>query len=57
MYDKDGDVYGVKAAVKRKVLLTMNEDEKRTPVIFETLAKFKLDDDVGYGVLEYLLRK
>ena len=57
MYDKDGDVYGVKAVVKRKVILAMNEDEKRTPVIFETLAKFKLDDDVGYGVLEYLLRK
>jgi hypothetical protein len=38
-------------------MLPMNEDEKRTPVIFETLAKFKLDDDVGYGVLEYLLRK
>ena len=57
MYDKDGDVYGVKAVVKRKVMLAMNEDEKRTPVIFETLAKFKLDDDVGYGVLEYLLRK
>ena len=51
MYDKDGDVYGVKGVVKRKAMMHFeSEDEKRTPVMCETLAKFKMDDEVGFGV-------
>ena len=58
LHDKDGDVHGVKAVVKHKATMPFTSKEGRvTTLMHESLAKFTLDDDVGYGIVEYLVRK
>jgi len=59
MYDKDGVVYGVKGEVKKKAIMEFKGENDRGSIMFETLAKYRIDDgeDAGYGIAEYLLRK
>lgn len=58
LHDKEGDVHGVKAVVKHKTALPFtSRDGKVVSHMHECLAKFTLDDDVGYGIVEYLVRK
>lgn len=58
LHDKEGDVHGAKAVVRHKVILPMAvKDGKVLSIMHETLAKFTLDDDMGFGIVEYLLRK
>jgi len=59
MYDKDGVVYGVKGEVKKKAVMEFKGENDRGSIMFETLARYRMDDgeDVGYGIAEYLLRK
>jgi hypothetical protein len=58
LHDKDGDVHGAKAIVKHKVALPFtSKDDKVLSLMHECLSKFTLDDDVGYGIVEYLVRK
>ncbi|OPY34157.1 MAG: hypothetical protein A4E32_00427 [Methanomassiliicoccales archaeon PtaU1.Bin124] len=57
-YDSDGNVYGTKGVTKKKALLKFEgEDKKHQAIMWETLTKFKIDDEVGYGIAEYLIRK
>jgi len=58
LHDKDGDVHGAKAVIKHKVALPFtSKDDKVLSLMHECLSKFTLDDDVGYGIVEYLVRK
>lgn len=58
LHDKEGDVHGVKAVVKHKTVMPFaSRDGKVISHMHECLAKFTLDDDVGYGIVEYLIRK
>ncbi|MDD1747515.1 MAG: hypothetical protein LUQ16_07115 [Methanomassiliicoccales archaeon] len=58
LHDKEGDVHGVKAVVKHKSTMPFaSRDGKVVSHMHECLAKFTLDDDVGYGIVEYLIRK
>jgi len=59
MYDKDGVVYGVKGEVKKKAIMEFKGENDRGSIMFETLAKWRIDDgeDAGYGIAEYLFRK
>jgi hypothetical protein len=59
MYDKDGVVYGVKGEVKKKTIMEFKGENDRGSIMFETLARYRMDDgeDVGYGIAEYLFRK
>ena len=58
LHDKEGDVHGVKAVVKHKATMPFaSRDGKVVSHMHECLAKFTLDDDVGYGIVEYLIRK
>jgi hypothetical protein len=58
LHDKEGDVHGVKAVVKHKATMPFaSRDGKVVSHLHECLAKFTLDDDVGYGIVEYLIRK
>jgi hypothetical protein len=59
MYDKDGVVYGVKGEVKKKAVMEFKGENERGSIMFETLARYRIDDgdDVGYGIAEYLFRK
>jgi len=59
MYDKEGVVYGVKGEVKKKAVLEFKDGGDRGSILFETLAKYRIDDgdDAGYGIAEYLFRK
>lgn len=58
LHDKEGDVHGVKSVIKHKATLPFaSRDGKVTSHMHECLAKFTLDDDVGYGIVEYLIRK
>ncbi len=58
LHDKDGDVHGAKAVVKHKVALPfISKDERVLSVMHECLSKFNLDDDVGFGIVEYLIHK
>jgi hypothetical protein len=58
LHDKEGDVHGVKAVVKHKATMPFaSRDGKVVSHMHEGLAKFTLDDDVGYGIVEYLIRK
>jgi hypothetical protein len=34
-----------------------SKDDKVLSLMHECLSKFTLDDDVGYGIVEYLVRK
>ncbi len=57
-YDKDGNVYGVKGVTKRKAMMHFEgEDKKHHAVMWETLTRFKMDEEVGFGVAEYLIRQ
>lgn len=52
-----GRVHEIQGEVLRTARLPFPGGLERTPsVMFETLAKYKLDDKVGYGVAEYLIR-
>jgi hypothetical protein len=56
-YDKEGNVYGVKGVTKRKAMLQFDgEDKKHHSIMWETLTRFKLEDEVGFGIAEYLMR-
>lgn len=58
MYDNDNNVYGCKGVTKKKAMLKFEgEDKKHHAVMWETLTKFKIDDDTGFGIAEYLFRK
>jgi hypothetical protein len=58
LHDKDGDVHGVKAVVKHKATMPFaSRDGKVVSHMHECLAKFTLDDDVGFGIVEYLIRR
>jgi hypothetical protein len=58
LHDKDGDVHGAKAVIKHKVAMPFaSKDDKVLSLMHECLAKFTVDDDVGYGIVEYLIRK
>lgn len=60
MYDKDGVVYGVKGEVKKKAIMEFKGEDNRGSIMFENLARFRIDDDtdeVGFGIAEYLFRK
>jgi len=60
MYDKDGVVYGVKGEVKKKAIMEFKGDDNRGSIMFENLARYRIDDDtdeVGFGIAEYLFRK
>jgi hypothetical protein len=58
LHDKEGDVHGAKAVIKHKVALPFtSKDDKVLSLMHECLSKFTLDDDVGYGIVEYLVRK
>ena len=57
-YDNEGNVYGTKGVTKKKALLKFEgEDKKHQAIMWETLAKFKIDDETGFGIAEYLIRK
>jgi hypothetical protein len=57
-YDNEGNVYGVKGVTKKKTMLKFESDDKKHhAVMWETLTKFKLDEDVGFGIAEYLFRR
>jgi len=57
-YDKDGNVYGVKGVTKRKAMMHFEgEDKKHPSIMWETLTRFKMDEEVGFGVAEYLIRQ
>jgi hypothetical protein len=58
LHDKEGDVHGVKAVIRHKVTLPMAvRDGRVLTEMHETLSKFAIDDDVGFGIVEYLVRK
>jgi predicted short-subunit dehydrogenase-like oxidoreductase (DUF2520 family) len=58
LHDKEGDVHGAKAVIKHKVAMPFtSKDDKVLSLMHECLAKFTVDDDVGYGIVEYLIRK
>jgi hypothetical protein len=60
MYDKDGVVYGVKGEIKKKAVMEFKGDDHRGSIMFENLARYRIDDDtdeVGFGIAEYLFRK
>jgi len=52
-----GKVYEIDGEVFRAAKLPFTSGlEKNLPVMFETLAKYKFGDKIGYGVAEYLIR-
>jgi len=52
-----GKVYEVEGEVIRTAKLPFTSGQERSPPnMFETLAKYRLGDKVGYGVAEYLIR-
>lgn len=58
LHDKEGDVHGAKAVIKHKVALPFaSKDDRVLSLMHECLSKFTLDDDVGYGIVEYLVHK
>ena len=57
-YDNEGNVYGCKGVTKKKALLKFEgEDKKHHAIMWETLTKFKIEDETGFGIAEYLIRK
>ncbi|MEM0448911.1 MAG: hypothetical protein QW520_03710 [Methanomassiliicoccales archaeon] len=58
LHDKEGDVHGIKSVIKHKATLPFpSRDGKVISHMHECLAKFTMDDEVGYGIVEYLVRK
>ena len=58
LHDKDGDVHGIKSVVKHKATMPFASKEgKAVSHMHECLAKFTCDDDVGFGIVEYLIRR
>jgi hypothetical protein len=58
LHDKDGDVHGIKSVVKHKVVMPFaSKDGRASSQMHECLAKFTYDDDVGFGIVEYLIRR
>ena len=58
LHDKEGDVHGAKAVVKHKLSLPFTvKDDKVQATMHECLSKFNLDDDIGFGIVEFLIRK
>lgn len=58
LHDKDGDVHGAKAVVKHKVTLPFpSKDGRVLTHMHECLARFTLDEEVGFGIVEFLARK
>ena len=52
-----GKVYAVEGDVLKTAKLPFTSGlEKNLPVMFETLARFKLGDKTGFGIAEYLIR-
>jgi len=59
-YDKDGVVYGCKGVMQKKIVMEFKGEDNRGSIMFENLARFKIDDDtdeIGYGMAEFLFRK
>lgn len=55
--NKKGKVYEVQGQVLKTAKLPLTSGlEKNLPIMFETLARYKLGDMVGYGIAEYLIR-
>ena len=58
MYDNEGDVFGVKGIVRRKAKMHFHSEDKKNPVVmWETLARFKMDNETGNGIAEFLGRR
>jgi hypothetical protein len=60
VYDKDGEVLGVKAKVERCAQLAFpGKDGKVVAKMHECLSRFTVSDgdDVGFGIVEYLHRR
>ena len=55
--NKAGKVYEVQGEVFRTAKLPLASGlERNIPIMFESLTRYKLGDEVGYGIAEYLVR-
>jgi len=56
--EPDGKVHEIEATIMRTVRLPFaGRIEKTVSVMYETLARFQMGDEIGYGIVEYLVRE
>jgi len=56
--DKDGRRYSLDTEVLKKAVLPFQSpDGKTLSLLHETLGKYRMRDMMGYGIVEYLIRK
>ena len=57
LVEADGRMHNIEATVMRTARLPFaGSIERSVSVMYETLAKFQLGDETGYGIVEYLIR-
>lgn len=58
MKDKDDRQYHVDAEILRQVRMPFESpDKKGLSIMYETLARYRMDGKTGYGIAEYLIKK
>lgn len=58
MKDKDGKQYEVEAEILKQAMLPFESpDKKELSIMYETLARYRMDGKVGYGIAEYLIKR
>lgn len=56
--DKKGTIHNVSAVIMKHIQLPFpNKDGENLSVMYETLTKYTLDKEIGYGIAEYLIKK
>lgn len=58
MKDKDDKQYHIDAEILRQVMIPFDSpDKKGSSIMYETLARYRMDGKTGYGIAEYLIKK
>ena len=56
--ESGGEIHEVEASVIRTAKLPFSRSiEKSVSVMYETLAKYQMGGETGYGIAEYLVRE
>lgn len=56
--DRDGKIHEVEAEIIKQAMLPFEgPDKKSLAIMYETLARYRMDGKVGYGIAEYLIKK
>lgn len=58
LMEADGKMHEIEATVMRTARLPYSGSlEKNVPVVYEALAKYRMGNETGYGIAEYLVRE